>query len=96
MFSNYEYPVIHSIQDQFSCNDGGCIDLLKRCDLIPNCDDKSDEFHCVTLSTNEINFNSYDKTFPPFDHSETSLDLRVHVSIEEVVQIGITLLKFVH
>ena len=66
---------------------------MQRCNLIPDCDDKSDEFHCVTLSTNAMNFNSYDKTFPPFDHSETSLDLNVSVSIEEVVKIGTVLIS---
>ena len=87
--TNYSRINSNKSQDQFTCDDAGCIDLVKRCNLVPDCVDKSDESHCVTLSTNKFNFNFYDKTFPPFDHSETSLDLNVSISIEEVVQIGI-------
>ena len=50
--------------------------------------DKSDEFGCVTLSTNKYNFRSYDKTFPPIGSSATTLNISVSVVIEEVVSIG--------
>lgn len=31
---------------EFSCDDGFCLDIEKRCNYIPNCADESDELHC--------------------------------------------------
>ena len=36
-------------EDQFTCNNGMCIDIEKRCNLKTECQDKSDESSCATL-----------------------------------------------
>ena len=36
-------------RSQFGCHDGLCVDIDQRCDMIPNCQDKSDEVDCHTL-----------------------------------------------
>lgn len=35
--------------NEFTCNHGGCIDLDKKCDLEPDCEDKSDEAFCSNI-----------------------------------------------
>lgn len=34
---------------QFGCHDGLCVDIQRRCDMIHDCHDKSDEVDCHTL-----------------------------------------------
>ena len=36
-------------EDQFTCNNGMCIDIEKRCNLKTDCQDKSDESSCFTV-----------------------------------------------
>ena len=33
-------------QGEFECNDHKCIPQTNRCDGMPQCDDRSDEFRC--------------------------------------------------
>ena len=47
--------------DEFNCNDGSCISLLKRCNKQAECKDRSDEQQCNMV---EISHN-YEKTIPP-------------------------------
>ncbi|XP_066957582.1 uncharacterized protein [Macrobrachium rosenbergii] len=35
--------------DQYTCNDGTCIQKMQRCDLAVNCPDKSDETNCSAV-----------------------------------------------
>ena len=36
-------------EDEFTCNNGMCIDIEKRCNLKEDCQDKSDESNCWTV-----------------------------------------------
>ena len=47
---------------QFTCNDGQCIDIEKRCDQTYNCKDRSDEENCKMLEIDE----NYSKKIAPF------------------------------
>lgn len=48
-------------EDQFTCFDGSCISLQKRCDLRTDCRDHSDETDC-----SHVDFpSSYKKSIPP-------------------------------
>ncbi|VDI15470.1 Hypothetical predicted protein, partial [Mytilus galloprovincialis] len=38
--------------DQFECSNHECVPLINRCDGVPQCDDKSDEFRCVQRDSN--------------------------------------------
>ena len=46
---------------EFTCNDGQCIRMDKRCDQMPQCEDKSDEQNCKTL----VLEYGYNKGVPP-------------------------------
>ena len=48
--------------DQFTCDDGKCIDLSKRCNNLEECDDVSDEINCRTIYVDE---KKYLKNKPP-------------------------------
>ena len=45
----------------FTCNDGRCIPMVKRCDQKAHCKDKSDESDCELII-----MESYNKNIPPF------------------------------
>ena len=44
------------LSGQYICANGQCVDMNKRCDGIPNCNDYSDEIDCIT---NEVNIQVY-------------------------------------
>lgn len=54
-------------EDQFTCDDGQCVDINSRCDQINDCRDESDEHGCQLLVLN----NGYNREVPPFTTVET-------------------------
>ena len=48
-------------EDEFTCNDGGCIKMERRCDQVTNCWDESDEKECQVI----ILKDGYNKNIPP-------------------------------
>ena len=63
--------------EEFSCNDGSCIPLGNRCDLIKDCYDNSDEMECHQVQTYE---NAYSKGHAPMRKFSTK-DTRTKVDI---------------
>ena len=51
--------------DQFSCDDGTCVQMGHRCNWQFECKDKSDENDCMNLL---IDKESYSKDIPPFSY----------------------------
>ena len=49
-------------ETEFTCNDGQCIDMARRCDQIVHCRDKSDEKNCRLVVLEE----GYKKNIIPF------------------------------
>ena len=80
-------------EGQFTCNDGICISMDKRCDQRSDCVDSSDELRCNMIDLKP----NYKKTIPPSNASVyVSLDILKLVNIEEVthsitIQFQITL-----
>ena len=48
MFSNMVVYFTGCESDQWQCADGSCIPATMRCDLVPQCEDSSDEQNCRT------------------------------------------------
>ena len=47
---------------EFTCGDGQCININKRCDQINHCRDKTDELDCRLLVLED----GYNQAIPPF------------------------------
>lgn len=60
--------------EEFTCTDGQCIMMDKRCDQIADCRDESDESNCKIVVRKE----NYNKKIPPFEKDKKAM---VNVSI---------------
>ena len=74
--------------NEFTCHDGHCIEMEKRCDQLPQCEDKSDEQNCKLL----ILEHGYNKEVPPTVVSKGTkekklLPVRVALTLQKVVAI---------
>lgn len=49
-------------RNEFGCNSGECVALEKRCNMVEECDDGSDERICLIV---ELDPNRYNKDDPP-------------------------------
>ena len=72
-------------EDEFTCSDGQCIKMEKRCDNLPNCRDKSDEKQCELIAFED----SYNMNVPPILRAKNGSTIPAKVSI------SITLMKVV-
>ena len=74
-------------EDEFTCDDGQCVKIEKRCNQQYNCRDKSDEINCKILSLD----HGYNKRVSPILSKGFGSDAVTSVS----VRISMTLLKVV-
>ena len=73
------------IGDQYTCDNGLCISMEKRCDQKRNCEDGSDEFNCKLLDIR----NNYNRLIPPFTFDSVLNEVR-----PASVSVVMTILKF--
>ena len=71
-------------EDEFTCNDGQCVNIEKRCNQLSDCRDMSDEVECQILVFDK----GYNKKVPPVNSSDPvdvsiSIDLLRLVNIDE-------------
>ena len=74
-------------EEDFTCYDGQCVSMTKRCDQVPNCRDDSDEKGCNILVLKE----GYNKRVPPVGKNEkdelTPVPVNVSLTLLKVVDI---------
>ena len=74
MNSNLEF---YLQKGKFTCDDGHCIDIIKRCDSLVDCSDQSDEIDCYSIVIPGI-YNPYlSPTFENNAKNEVIISLRV-------------------
>ena len=81
--------------NEFTCNDGTCLDLEVRCNDKLDCSDESDEDNCEPIY---INKRSYRKIFPPtFDLYKTEISIIMDIrSITKIDEMAMTFEAEVH
>ena len=70
--------------DQYTCNDGLCVDLVSRCNGKVDCEDKSDELECRLVEESK----TYKKHLPP-SPLVNATKVGVEISIEVINMGGI-------
>ena len=71
-------------ETEFTCHDGSCLPMEKRCDGKKNCLDGADEDQCRSI----ISFSGYNKFLVPEPMGdETSLQMNISVIINKIVAI---------
>ena len=74
---------------EFTCDDGQCVSMEKRCNKLHDCDDRSDEKGCNLLTLSD----GYDKNVPPFIRKcfvdNTISPVTVNVTITLLKMMGI-------
>ena len=77
-------------EEEFTCDDGTCIDIKKKCDLVNHCVDDSDEEFCNILSTTYFKKN-YENWMPDIKISERdeiiATPVNVSIGIVKITQI---------
>ena len=71
----------------FTCRDGRCVDISKRCNSINDCTDWSDEENCNL----KVFPKSYFKTFAPFDFVHNKMikgEVQVSVDILDIIDVS--------
>ncbi|XP_050706082.1 uncharacterized protein LOC126991371 [Eriocheir sinensis] len=66
--------------DEYTCNDGSCIEKSRRCDLSVDCDDQSDEMDCSVVVVPE----GYPEQLPPPTYKSTPLPILFALNITSV------------
>ena len=64
--------------DEFNCDDGSCIHVMKRCDLKEDCEDKSDEKGCDNRVIKKSMYNKF--VSPNASNTKAKVNLTVYVT----------------
>ena len=71
-------------EGNFTCNDGQCVSMDKRCNQLPDCRDESDERNCRILVLKD----GYNMEVPPIDSSDPNVDVLVSIDLLRLVDIN--------
>jgi len=71
-------------QYEFSCSDGTCIPIEKKCDFVPNCWDKGDEMNCQLVNNEDM--EGYDSNIPDIDLDETGNILKKIIKVSTTIK----------
>lgn len=72
--------------DEFTCNNGSCITKDKRCDLVTDCADLSDELNCEVIHVPE----GYSSALPPPKTSAEPVAFRFFLRILSIREINLS------
>ena len=70
-------------EDEFTCDDGQCMEMEERCNQLPNCRDKSDERNCQILLLED----GYNKNIPPITGVNNRVNVNISITLMKVVEI---------
>lgn len=79
--------------NQFTCNDGSCISVENRCDIIQHCSDNSDEVDCQKVQVDEDAYRKDKAPAKKWPESEDDKRLAVELSLSRVEIAEINYLK---
>lgn len=84
--NTFRMPISFSActDDQFTCRDGTCVDLLHVCNGQLDCLDKSDEVNCQLIRFDP----SYLQSVPPVGINSDHLPINMRVTIESILDIN--------
>ena len=85
---NFSYKVTLSLtgcsQTQFSCSDGSCVEMEKRCNGRVDCEDYSDEIECTVANI----LSSYSKAInPPPRPGESKAKVMLSLKLEAILKL---------
>ena len=83
------FSSIQCTMDEFTCDNGDCIDMEGRCNKQVDCDDKSDEIFCNLLKLDE---NSFLTLHPPMQ--DEKLDIEISIDLLSIFNIDEINMKF--
>ena len=72
----------------FTCNDGSCIPIEKRCDQIAQCKDKSDESKCKLIVMENYNKNIPPFTVNPTTDEITAVSVNISANVIDILKIN--------
>ncbi|XP_023329745.1 gamma-aminobutyric acid receptor subunit beta-like [Eurytemora carolleeae] len=73
-------------ETEFTCRNGLCIDIEKRCNARTDCRDKSDEVGCLRINPDE-SYQKYIAPLPPSNQNSSKIIIEVSEDIVDILEI---------